>query len=346
MSSNYTTSVVIKKELKPILFDIVKDYSKYKNFIPWCLNSYQKKNNDNHQINRFLNLVYTSKNFNFKNGDLIFVKNTEEEKIKNVFINKIEEGLLTIGIGMINFEYSSYVLQTDKMIYSIVDNESSNIFSKLESIWEFNDTTNSKHFENINNQNQKLNNKINLNNKELEANQNSKENDKITVKYTVSFDFKDSIYKHLSHLIVNNLSSKLVNIFLKQMNEINENKQNCKVADLKYQIEYIDNEDLKRSLKIIYDNNLIDEKRINNLLNKIQKRSLSDKDIINLIDLLNQYDIIMKHHSKGIKNDQILTNNSYCLYEKDEINNVNNNNIVNNRIKSLIRKEMLNMELI
>jgi ribosome-associated toxin RatA of RatAB toxin-antitoxin module len=207
----YSASKILPLNRKHLLFDIILDYSKYKYFLPWCVDSYTLKQCSNTSEEIKSKLI---KNQNFKIDfdkniySLVLNKENNKSEYKEFKFNldSIEEGVLVVGLGVINFSYSSIVVYNKpNFVFSTVD-EGSSIFSKLESIWEINDIISNPH---------------NLNSV------NTNCSDSIEVNYQIKFEFKSSIYKNLTEVVLNNMGKLLMESFLKRLeSQYNESIKN------------------------------------------------------------------------------------------------------------------------
>lgn len=253
----YNYSKLLPLNQKKLLYNIIHDYSKYKEFLPWCTDSFSS----NSDYSSKENVLYKLRKLNSFNIDSsIDINNklnnwndnnyfTFESKISNSqrkhYFNpsNIEEGTLVVGLGPIQFSYTSIVIcnnnsnnkisiehnnsNIDKYtdyIYSTVETQN-NYFHYLDSIWELIDLSNpkilqQKHIKNSFNKiessrlynNSNDNAKVDINNSNLLQNN-------FLVNYEIRFEFKSKLYSNLTELVLSNMGKTLVNSFLARLNQ-------------------------------------------------------------------------------------------------------------------------------
>lgn len=120
-----------------------------------------------------------------------------EGKLLKYGNNEIREGVLSVGFGIINITYSSYVFSDfDSFVLSKAVN--SQVFEEMSSLWKFKDAG------------------------ELGS----------EVTYSISFQYRKKIYENLTSLILESLGATMVDKFMIRLE--NEMKENNHISDCKY----------------------------------------------------------------------------------------------------------------
>ena len=229
---NYNVSKILDIRKQKMLYNIVKDYSKYKLFLPWISDSYKNSIDTTLLKNRLLKKI-SEENVN----QTIYIKNYDFEintslqnKLEKYIISQdcLEEGTLVLSIGVLNLSYSSIVLSREnEIILSTVDNNNS-VFKKFESIWQFK--------------------KIN----DLE----------FICEYDINLCFNNTNFSSFSNLILKNMGKKFVEAFLHHLEEEYQKKPYTSLGIC---------EDLSEFLLKCVELNIIEDKTLNYLCKKINE---------------------------------------------------------------------------
>lgn len=139
---NYKYTKTVNFPLK-IFFNTITKVKNYKNFLPWCLDSYEK----NHKSNNLTLLEIQTKHPELLRNKIISEylhmenciykqNNNNHHQNEKVFNIKSYEGYIKVGFDIIDFSYLSKVYTiSNNVVLSITDDSQSHIFQKLESTW-------------------------------------------------------------------------------------------------------------------------------------------------------------------------------------------------------------------
>jgi ribosome-associated toxin RatA of RatAB toxin-antitoxin module len=219
-------------------FNTITKVNNYKNFLPWCIDSYEK----DHKIhlltykeiqNKFPDLeknIHTSTHLNKKFN----INNEQENKKENLIKIKTYEGCIKVGFDLVDFSYISKVYAiSDNIVLSITDDSQSHIFSKLESVWI------------------------------LEEDSNPDKLEKLNIDYHIQFKMKSILFSRITSLCMSFLGENIVKSFISQTEKVIKEKE--------------ENEIINNNNNVNFNNNKIDfnEEMINNKkkLENLIKRS-------------------------------------------------------------------------
>jgi ribosome-associated toxin RatA of RatAB toxin-antitoxin module len=165
-------------------FNTIKRVRNYKNFVPWCKDSWEIEKETN-------SIPY----------DVIFKKFPSLEKNENAreIINKrilknpnlkikTFSGGIKVGFNILEFSYISKVIAIEPdIILSVTDGSNSNIFKTLEGLWILTDLP-------------------------------KDDQNKIAVEYVINFEFKSILYSHITKMFLNFIGDNIIKSFIDKCN--------------------------------------------------------------------------------------------------------------------------------
>ena len=173
---SYSMKRILPKIKGKLLYDIVSDTSSYKDFLPFCIDSFST-NKDSRELYSILNQNY-SQLINNSNHTIKINNNGHCHELP-IDINNLKEVVLKMGFDYFKFSYDSIVLRKEHdYILSVTKNNK--VFNNLTSLLLFEE----------------------------------KSNDEILIKYSVDFEFKSKIYSTLANLVLDSLGESMVEAYL------------------------------------------------------------------------------------------------------------------------------------
>lgn len=203
---NYFTSQNLKIPIS-IFFQTVKRVRNYKDFVPWCKDSWDTDSYTNTYTdtctdnkNKFMTYDQIIRTFPtlIKNTNSskklieIFNENNQICQYKKIKVKNYDGGI-TVGFNILDFQYISNVIVIEpNIILSVTDGSKSNVFKKLESLWIINE---------------------------------DKIKDEIIVDYYINFEFKSLVFSQVTHLFLEFLGENILKSF------IEKSKQDMKLIE-------------------------------------------------------------------------------------------------------------------
>jgi ribosome-associated toxin RatA of RatAB toxin-antitoxin module len=244
---NYSACHKLKIPIK-MFFRNVRQVKDYKDFVPWCTNSWE----GNVKI----------ENINFDKISLdypILLKNENSKKLihslkKDNEIIKVGtfEGGITVGFNLLDFSYESNVFCIEpNLVFSVTDSSKSNIFQRLESLW-------------------------------IITPHNDEE---ILVNYEISFQFESLMLSNFTNFFLNFLGENILKAFVQKCNSeitniekeelIYSEKEIKSFLDYKFDMINFDSSSEKSNLKFfinnLYNLKILNFRQVENILIRLKR---------------------------------------------------------------------------
>ena len=224
-----------------LFFNRVKRVRNYKNFVPWCIDSWETKG-------EFHTMEYDEfmKKFPSLHENILAREKIKEISSKDNLIRlKQFDGGIKVGFNILDFSYTSNIVCIEpNIVLSITEGSNSKIFKTLESVWIMN--------------------------------QNKEKNSSMCVNYFINFEFKSFMFSHVTNLFLSFLGENIMKAFIQKCEkELNENKieSDVKCENLDF-VEILDHR-----MKIIYFDSVSEKHKIRSLfinLHKVNKLSVHE----------------------------------------------------------------------
>ena len=254
---NYSTRHKLNLPLK-FFFNTVRRVRDYKDFVPWCKDSYETNKHTKHLsyesiAGKYPQLIHNKNShaiikdfFNFNKTHSADKSSPSHLKVRNF------EGTITVGFNILDFSYTSHVVAIEpNLILSVSDSSKSQIFKKLESLW------------------------IITEDKE-DASQ-------IHIEYHINFEFKSYMFSHVTNLFLDFLGENIVKAFIEKTKE-----ESDKFSLVEEKLSEMDlNEVIDSKLSKIHFESQSDKVTLSLLINKLyEMKQLSLKEIEVLLRII------------------------------------------------------------
>lgn len=292
---NYSINKNLNLPIK-LFFSTVRRVRNYKNFVPWCLDSWETKG-------EIFMMKYEEV---MKKFPSLYENKMTREKLKSISNNdnqnmiklKQYEGGIKIGFNILDFSYSCNIISIEpNIVLSVTEGRNSHIFKKLESLWIINQKNN--HDDNIQtnlkNTSENINQNIEQNLIRNDSIDDTNQSDTVplSVDYFINFEFKSIVFSHVTNLFLLFLGDNIMKAFISKCeSELGENKKELDdfSEDLNF-VEILDN----RIRRIHFDS--CDEKEsIRDLLVNLHR--LNKLNINELIDYMSILEINQSYVKK------------------------------------------------
>jgi ribosome-associated toxin RatA of RatAB toxin-antitoxin module len=244
---NYSACRKLKIPIN-LFFRTVRNVKDYKDFVPWCTNSWEstiklKKMNID-KISSDYPLLLKNE-FSKK---LILHRKTENDLLHL----KTFEGGITVGFNFLDFSYESNVICIEpNLVLSVTDSSKSNIFQRLESLW-----TITPH-----------------------------NDEEILVNYEILFEFKSVMFSNVTNFFLNFLGENILKAFVQKCKFEMTSSEETEITYNEKEIAcYLDNKmdmisfdsyseksNLKFFINNLYNLKILNFRQIENILLKLKK---------------------------------------------------------------------------
>lgn len=233
-----------------VFFNTVANVAEYKLFVPWCHDSWIL---DRHNYTLTRNEIYHRYNIPSLNKVL------HSTRIKEPVHVSTFDGGMKVDFKVMNFSYVSKVTTFEtNAIYSSVNNNQSNIFKKLNSLWIIEEITPSE--------------KNNFNN--------------LQVDYSIEFEFKSWFFSAFTNTFLNFLGDNIMNAFIKECDRSiksqNLGQLNQTSSDNPRVISHL-NDTIKGSITGIPSLSSAEREKIHSFFSILHKNGKFSEDETNLI---------------------------------------------------------------
>jgi len=189
---NYSINKNLNLPIK-LFFNSVRRVRNYKQFVPWCLDSWETKGD-------FIFMKYEDVMEKFPS---LYENKISREKLKEISSRQSEndnllkikqyEGGIKVGFNILDFSYSCNIVSIEpNVVLSVTEGTNSQVFKKLESVWIIDQVANTS---------------------------------SISVDYFINFEFKSFMFSNVTNLFLLFLGDNIMKAFVtKCENEMRDNK--------------------------------------------------------------------------------------------------------------------------
>ena len=191
---NYSINKNLNLPIK-LFFNSVRRVRNYKQFVPWCIDSWETKGDfimmKYEDVMQKFPSLYENKISREKLKEISY-RQSESESDNLLKIKQYEAGI-KVGFNILDFSYSCNIVSIEpNIVLSVTEGTNSQVFKKLESVWIMDQDVDSG---------------------------------SISVDYFINFEFKSFIFSNVTNLFLLFLGDNIMKAFItKCENEMRENK--------------------------------------------------------------------------------------------------------------------------
>lgn len=246
---NYSINKNLNLPIK-LFFNSVRRVRNYKQFVPWCIDSWETKGD-------FIMMKYEDVMQKFPS---LYENKISREKLKEISYRQSEsdsdnllkikqyEAGIKVGFNILDFSYSCNIVSIEpNIVLSVTEGTNSQVFKKLESVWIMDQDVDSG---------------------------------SISVDYFINFEFKSFIFSNVTNLFLLFLGDNIMKAFItKCENEMRENKiQFDEISEDLNFCEILENKLNKINFDFVNDKEIIKIFLIN--MHKINKLNLDEMVVL------------------------------------------------------------------